>query len=95
MEKSWVESIRRQCERAGVPFFFKQWGGVQKSRNGRELNSRTYDALPSRIVSPILDRETRTALVADVERGGARWSDEPIANIVRRPRSSISFDAAE
>src|SRR5215213_7523510 len=28
LEKGWVESIRDQCRRAGVPFFFKQWGGV-------------------------------------------------------------------
>src|SRR5207253_1828348 len=31
MEPNWVESIRQQCARAAVPFFFKQWGGVQKS----------------------------------------------------------------
>jgi protein gp37 len=29
-----------------VPFFFKQWGGVQKKRNGRDLDGRTYDAMP-------------------------------------------------
>ncbi|MCG3132648.1 MAG: hypothetical protein FLDDKLPJ_03511 [Phycisphaerae bacterium] len=46
MQRSWVESIRRQCRRAGVAFFFKQWGGVQKHRAGRELNGRTYDGMP-------------------------------------------------
>ena len=46
MERIWVESIRLQCSAAGVPFFFKQWGGVQKSRNGRMLNGRTYDEIP-------------------------------------------------
>lgn len=46
MKRAWVESIRRQCRRAGVPFFFKQWGGVQKHRAGRLLNGRTYDELP-------------------------------------------------
>jgi protein gp37 len=42
----WVTDIRRQCELAQVPFFFKQWGGVQKKRAGRELGGRTYDDLP-------------------------------------------------
>jgi protein gp37 len=35
IEKAWVLSIRDQCERAQVPFFFKQWGGVRKSKAGR------------------------------------------------------------
>lgn len=30
MEAAWVRDIRKQCRREGVPFFFKQWGGVQK-----------------------------------------------------------------
>jgi len=47
MRKAWVESIRQQCHRADVPFFFKQWGGVRKHATGRELNGRTYDAMPT------------------------------------------------
>ena len=46
MRLEWVESIRKQCEAAGIAFFFKQWGGVQKSRNGRELNGKTFDEFP-------------------------------------------------
>lgn len=46
MRREWVESILRQCRDAGVPFFFKQWGGVWKSRQGRVLHGRTYDELP-------------------------------------------------
>ncbi len=46
MEKSWVISIRNQCRRAKVPFFFKQWGGVRKKQTGRRLEGRTYDQLP-------------------------------------------------
>jgi protein gp37 len=46
MEERWVLSIRDQCRAARVPFFFKQWGGVQKSRLGRLLQTRTYDELP-------------------------------------------------
>jgi protein gp37 len=46
MEPSWVTSIRDQCRSANVPFFFKQWGGVFKKRNGRELEGRTWDEMP-------------------------------------------------
>jgi protein gp37 len=46
MDKKWVVSIRRQCREQKVPFFFKQWGGVQKSKHGRLLDGRTYDELP-------------------------------------------------
>jgi protein gp37 len=46
MRRDWVISIRRQCRSANVPFFFKQWGGVHKSRNGRMLDGRTYDEMP-------------------------------------------------
>jgi protein gp37 len=42
----WVREIRDQCRRARVPFFFKQWGGVQKSKNGRTLDDRTWDEMP-------------------------------------------------
>ena len=46
MKTEWVMSILEQCDRAAVPFFFKQWGGVRKSRTGRQLNGRTYDEMP-------------------------------------------------
>lgn len=47
MRRSWVVSIRRQCRQARIPFFFKQWGGVRKGRNGRVLDGKTYDEFPS------------------------------------------------
>lgn len=47
MRKEWVVSMRRQCREARVPFFFKQWGGVHKSKTGRELDGRTYDQMPA------------------------------------------------
>jgi protein gp37 len=48
MEPSWVYEILHQCRAANVPFFFKQWGGVRKSRTGRVLNGRTYDEYPDK-----------------------------------------------
>lgn len=54
MQKEWVNDIRVHCEEAGVAFFFKQWGGWgadgkkrAKKQNGRELNGRTWDGMPS------------------------------------------------
>lgn len=46
MRKEWVTEIRDQCIVKGVPFFFKQWGGVQKKKNGRLLENRTWDGMP-------------------------------------------------
>jgi len=53
MDAEWVRSLRDQCEAADVPFFFKQWGGVRKSQTGRELDERTYDAIPNPSPHPI------------------------------------------
>jgi len=47
MEADWVRDIRDQCCAAGVPFFFKQWGGTNKKKAGRVLDGRTWDRLPS------------------------------------------------
>jgi protein gp37 len=44
---TWVADLRDQCIQASVPFFFKQWGGVQKKRSGRELDGRTWDEMPA------------------------------------------------
>jgi protein gp37 len=46
MAAEWVTDIRDQCGEAGVAFFFKQWGGVQKRRYGRELEGRTWNEMP-------------------------------------------------
>jgi protein gp37 len=47
MKENWVLDIQRQCINAGVAFFFKQWGGVNKKKTGRELGGRTYDEMPA------------------------------------------------
>jgi protein gp37 len=47
MESKWVRDIRDQCLSANVPFFFKQWGGVRKKKNGRLLEGRTWDQVPN------------------------------------------------
>ena len=46
MQEEWVTDIRDQCRKAKVPFFFKQWGGLNKKKNGRMLQGRTWDQMP-------------------------------------------------
>ncbi|MEZ5064313.1 MAG: phage Gp37/Gp68 family protein [bacterium] len=47
MDAAWALDIRDQCNDAGIPFFFKQWGGVNKKAAGRELENRTWDEYPT------------------------------------------------
>lgn len=58
MKKRWVTQVRDQCIAEGVPFFFKQWGGVNRKRAGRILDGRTWDDMPD------LSQEPRDARVA-------------------------------
>jgi len=67
MKKEWVLSIRDQCDRAKVPFFFKQWGGVRKKQAGRQLEGKFYDAVPPRTEFPVLDDQTRLAAIGQIE----------------------------
>ena len=46
MEPEWATNIRDQSLAAGVPFFFKQWGGINKKKSGRILDGRTWDEVP-------------------------------------------------
>ena len=46
IKETWVWDIHAQCKQAGVAFFFKQWGGLNKKKTGRELGGRTYDEMP-------------------------------------------------
>jgi protein gp37 len=46
MQEDWVTDIRDQCRKARLPFFFKQWGGVNKKKAGRLLQGRTWDEMP-------------------------------------------------
>lgn len=48
MEEEWAISLRDQCVEGNVPFFFKQWGGINKKKNGRLLKGRIWDDYPNR-----------------------------------------------
>jgi len=51
MRSEWVLDIRDQCQNAGVPFFFKQWGGTNKKKAGRMLEDRTWDEMPQMVAA--------------------------------------------
>lgn len=68
MEKAWVVEIRDQCLAVGVPFFFKQWGGINKKKAGRLLDGRTWDGLPkvpTPLPTKIAQRSPRIRRAAD------------------------------
>jgi protein gp37 len=46
MRLEWARELRDACQAAGVPFFFKQWGGRTSKAGGRQLDGRTWDELP-------------------------------------------------
>jgi protein gp37 len=46
-QAEWIRSVRDQCVAAGVPFFFKQWGGARPKSGGRILDGRTWDEMPN------------------------------------------------
>jgi hypothetical protein len=73
MAEAWVKSIRRQCDAAHVPLFFKQWGGVRESQAGRQLEGRTYDDMPPADI--VSGAGKRLAMIAQV----ASWGPETAA----------------
>lgn len=52
MKPVWVRDIRDQCLESNVPFFFKQWGGINKKKSGRVLDKRTWDQVPEKAKFP-------------------------------------------
>lgn len=64
LHKEWVISIKNQCSNANIPFFFKQWGGIQKSKTGRQLEGRTFDEYPEVSNISIPSKASRLALAA-------------------------------
>jgi protein gp37 len=55
MDGRWATELREQCERDGVAFFFKQWGGPRPKSGGRLLDGEEWNGFPWQIVpEPIL-----------------------------------------
>jgi protein gp37 len=57
MAPEWVRAIRDLSVSKGIPFFFKQWGGVRKDRTGRVLDGRTWDEEPWQLKSRSTGRQ--------------------------------------
>jgi protein gp37 len=76
MKEEWVLSVLEQCQRASVPFFFKQWGGVHKGRAGRRLGGRTYDEYPRIVRADFPDRPFRNRVAAAFE-AQSSWFKQP------------------
>ena len=79
MREEWAQSIRDQCRDAGVPFFFKQWGGVRKSAAGRTLDGRTYDELPTSSRNPIAPAHVRADHILAIASQMTAVTSEPHA----------------
>jgi protein gp37 len=90
MRKEWVEAIRDQCEEARVPFFFKQWGGVQKGKHGRTLDGRTYDNMPVLTSEPIPARAERAAIAETLATLTSGWPTTPLVHLAPRRRSNVA-----
>lgn len=57
MNSEWAREVRDQCVSAGVPFFFKQWGGFRPKQGGRELDGREWSQYPNQPITPALAAE--------------------------------------
>jgi hypothetical protein len=67
MKKEWVLSLREQCSKSKVAFFFKQWGGVRKAKTGRRLEGKTYNEFPERVHHPVMRSEDCSRLASEIE----------------------------
>ena len=67
MKEEWVLNIQKLCREKGIPFFFKQWGGVNKKKNGRKHRGKTYDEFPVTKNISIPSRTEHRKLMAAME----------------------------
>lgn len=66
IRQKWVRSIRNECHASGIPFFFKQWGGVRKSQTGRTLDGQIYGELPELSRNAVASADHRAELLLTV-----------------------------
>ena len=72
----------RSVPAADVPFFFKQWGGVRKGKAGRELDGRTHDEYPVRVVSPVPERADCHAFADEIRDLLQNALREPLVRLI-------------
>jgi protein gp37 len=81
MQPLWVDAIKQQCHDQSTLFFFKQWGGVQKSKHGRRLHGRTYDDMPAQSALHPPDRTMRNQLLRDLAPLTQQWTRAPLVHL--------------
>ena len=84
MPADWVRSLRDQCLKQDVAFFFKQWGGFQKSKNGRDLDRRQWSDMPERCPAAPPQKGELPELIAAGERLAARCAELSLLNLKRK-----------
>ena len=84
MQPEWVNAIKNQCDAHKALFFFKQWGGVQKAKAGRQLNGKTYDAMPSLSTHEPPQRPARESVIAQFARVAKQWDNNALVQLTRR-----------
>jgi protein gp37 len=94
MKKEWVLQLRDQCKRSGVPFFFKQWGGVRKKKAGRRLDGKTYDEFPSRVRHPIMSPEDCTLVATEIESHFYSGNVFPLSALDSQGRTTLAVKVA-
>ena len=67
LREEWVVAVRDACRASGVPFFFKQWGGVRKGKSGRSLRGQTCDDVPPRPNNLMPSLKERRAMMAEFD----------------------------
>jgi protein gp37 len=81
MKEDWVLSLKDHCQRRHIPFFFKQWGGIHKKRNGRLLRGKVYDESPAASDNEIPSRITRDRLSHDLLLHSVAAEDSPLLRL--------------
>lgn len=94
MKKEWVLPLRDQCKRSGVPFFFKQWGGVRKAKAGRRLDGKTYDEFPSRVRHPILSAADCASIASEIEARFHSGNVFPLSALGTQGQSTLAVKVA-
>jgi len=88
MQEDWVLSLRNQCRKTKVAFFFKQWGGLRKAKAGRTLQGQTYDEFPARVAHPVISAEACSTAASEIE-SQFKHKIISISSLLRPPRQVL------
>ncbi|MBO0879976.1 MAG: DUF5131 family protein, partial [Mycobacterium sp.] len=72
MHPDWARSLRDQCQAAGVPFFFKQWGNF---RPGGDVAQPCVWVSRDGVIEPFVDHHRQAAMVRVGKKHAGRMLD--------------------